>query len=240
MNTRYLAIALAIGAEAMIAVGMFLLIPFWMLTDEVRWLDFTVLTLINAIVVLNVIFPFVKMSDRSHKEVAGLGIRWSATGWYAALAILFMLFNIIYVAQNGEEACGFKIQAFVQAALLLLFLCGVLFSQESINKAREVYVEEQHKKRGKADVRGALTALLNAAERQRELDPETSRRIRDLVAEGRYITPSAATEAREADEAIIFDCEALATALEDFSPKNNITEDRLFRLENALRRRKRL
>lgn len=240
MNTRILTIALALGVEALIAVAAFVLIPDWVLTDDVRWLDFIVLTIINAIAVLNVIFPLVNLADRSHKEVAGLGLRWTACGWYMGLAFLFMLVNIIYVWQSGEEACSFAVQATVQGGLLLLLLAGILSSQASMDKAKQVYVEEKITKKGKADVRAALSALRNAAEGHRDMDPETRRRIMDAVAEGRYITPSAAADAREADEAIILDCEALATALTDFSLNKSIAEDRIFRLENDIRRRKRL
>ncbi len=240
MNTRILTIAFSIGIEVLFAIVVFALIPDWVLTDEIRWLDFIVLTIINVVCLLNVIFPFVNLSDKSHKEVAGLGIRWTATGWYIALALLFMLGCIIYVWQTGEEGCSFGLQALVQGALLLLFLGGIIASNASMDKAKQVYVEEQRTKKGKADVKAALADLRNATESHRDIDPELKRRILDAVAEGRYLTPSYAPEAREADEAIILDCEALATGLTDFSLNKSIAEDRLFRLENDIRRRKRL
>ncbi|MDE5585881.1 MAG: hypothetical protein K2I92_06005 [Muribaculaceae bacterium] len=114
MNTRIYTIAIAIAAEALIAVAMFVIIPDAVLSTSIRWLDFSVLTIINAIYALNVIIPFVDLSDRSHKEVATLGIRWTATGWYSALAFLFMLGNIIYAWNYYGDEWSFPVQATAQ------------------------------------------------------------------------------------------------------------------------------
>ena len=239
MNTRIYTIAIAIAAEALIAVAMFAIIPDAVLPDSIRWLDFSVLTIINAIYALNVIVPLVDLSDSSHKEVAALGIRWSATGWYSALAFLFMLGNIIYAWNNFGEAWSFPVQATTQGALLLFFLIGIVSSQASMKKAGDVYAEEEAKKRGKADVKGALAGVLDAASRQPELSPELRERIIRAAAEGRYIAPSSSAGARDADRAIIADCDALGFALGATQPSERNIEERLYRLENDIKLRKR-
>lgn len=239
MKTRISIIILTLAAIALIAVAFFVIIPDHVITDSIRWLDFAVMTVITAIYALNVLFPFIDESDRSHKEVASLGIRWTATGWYGALAFLFMVGNIIYDWQYGH-ACGFSVQATVQGALFLFFLMGIVSSRAAMRKAQDVYIAEKRTLKGKTEVKVSLAHLLSAAEARRDLSPETARRIRQAVAEGRYITPSLSEEAKDTDNAIMFDCDALATALIDFENNQTIIEDRLHRLETDIRRRKRL
>lgn len=239
MNTKIYTIALAIAAEALIAVAIFVIIPDAVLPDSIRWLDFSVLTIINAIYALNVLIPFVDLSDRSHKEVAALGLRWTATGWYSALAFLFMLGNVIYAWNNSGEAWSLSVQATVQGAFLLFFLIGIVSSQASMKKAGEVYAEEEATKRGKVDVKAALADMLEAASRQRELSPELRERIIKVAAEGRYLAPSSSVGARDADRAIIADCDALGFALGAAQPSERNIEERLYRLETDIKLRKR-
>ena len=240
MKTRISSIALAVAAEALTTVAIFVIIPDTVLSEKIRWLDFAVMTAIIAIYTVNVIFPFVDLADRSHKEAAGLGIRWAATGWYSALAFLFMAGNMIYAWQNGGEAFGFSLQAVVQGALLLFFLAGIVASRASMRKAQDVYADEETARRGKADVRASLSGLLGAAERRRELPRELLDRIRHASSESRYLTPSSAPGARDADRAIIDSCEAIESALADHSFNKRLIEDRLYRLENDIRQRRRL
>lgn len=239
MKTRISIIILALAAVILEAVVFFVLIPDRIISDGARWLDFAVMTVITAIYALNVIVPFVDLSDRSQSGVASLGLRWATTGWYSALAVIFIVVNLICEQLYGQS-CSLTLQATVQGALLLFFLMGAVSSRASMRKAREVFEAEKRTKQGKSDVKAALASLLSASERSGVLSPETVRKIRETVAEGRYITPSSSKEAKDADRAIIFDCDALAAALTDFTDNQSIIEERLHRLDSDIRLRRRL
>lgn len=240
MKTGTATIFIAVAAIALMASIFFHLIPDEVLPDNIRWLDFAVMTVIIAIFTGNVLYPFIDLSDKSHKEVAALGLRWSATGWYSALAFLFMLCNIIFAWQNGGKACSFSLQIIVQAAFLLFFMMGLVSSQAAMRKTQAVFNDEKDIMRGKADVCASLAELLSSAENKNDIQPEYMDRIRRIVSEGRYITPSSGQEAIEADRTIINGCISLESALSDFPNSKSIIEDRLLKLENYVLRRRRL
>ncbi len=240
MNTRLLTLILVLFAEAIIAIIFFYLIPIQILPTDIRWLDFIVLTVINIIFVLNILFPLVRLDDKSHQEVAGLGIQWTATGWYAALAFLFMVGNIIYAWQSLSPALSFGIQAIIQSILLLCFCGGIVASRASMQKAQEVYESESREKKGKADIKAALSDLLAKAENTPKLPAEITDRIRRISADTRYITPSGSAEAKKADKTIINDCDIIEVALSDYDMNREIITLNLSRLENDLKSRRSL
>lgn len=239
MQIRIFTILLSLAAEAILAVVFFVLIPHEWLADDLRWLDFAVMTVINSIWVCNILFPFVNLADRSHKEVGGLGLRWTATGWYSALAFLFLLANIIY-ARYESHAMGFGLQATIQAALLLLFLCGIVASKASIDKSRDVYVREMAVKKGKADIKAAVAGVLSAAEDTAAFPHELTGRIRRVASDTRYMAPSASAESTMADEKILDDCDSLMAYLTDPAMNKELIETCVGRLERDLQARRRL
>lgn len=240
MNTKISIILLALAAEALVGIGFFVLIPENAIPNNIRWLDFTVTTILVAIFTANMVIPLVNTSDKSHKEVAALGIRWTAVGWYSALAFLFMVCNIVYALPNEGAAISFRLQAMVQTVLFLGFLMGIVASQASMRKAKEVYAEEHAVKRGKSDVKASLMEMLSEAEIHNGIPEEVIEKIRQVSAEGRYLAPSSSEEARIADKAIIEDCNALMACFGDSQISSGKISDRLSRLESDIKRRKRL
>lgn len=240
MNTRISTILLAVAAEGLTAATFFLLLPYELLTDSIRWLDFAVITLIITLYTCHLAFPIIDMRDKSQRGVAGLGIKWWATLWYSILAILFMAGNIIYASLSYGDSCSFTFQAIVQGALLLFFLSGLVASHASMEKAAEVSDAESEARRGKAEVKASLTKLLNLTEWQRELTPELAGRVRRAVSEGRYLTPSVSAHAKVAERAIIDAAGSLCAVLDSVNPNQKIAEERLTRLEQAIAQRKRI
>ena len=240
MNIRYSTLILGAAAEIILAVVFFSLIPSDILSGDIRWLDFIVMSVINIIFILNVLFPLVTLDDRSHKEVAGLGIQWTATGWYAALAFLFLIGNIIYSWQSMSHPLSFGIQATVQSAILLFYLGGMVASRASMNKAQEVYSEQSAEKKGKADIKAAVAELLATAEDTPSIPADVAKRIRDIATEARYISPSGSSEAYEADKAIISDCDIIEVALREYEMNRDIISRQISRLEQDLKRRRSL
>lgn len=237
MQIRILTIFLSLAAEAILAVVFFALIPHDVLPADIRWLDFAVMTTINVVYVLNIFFPFVRTDDKSHKEVGGLGLRWAATGWYSALAFFFMLGNIIY-AWHETRAMGFGLQATIQAALLLSFLAGIVASMAAIDKTQEVYRREQAAKKGKADIKSAVAAVLAACGDQPDIPAEFTDRIRRIAADTRFISPSASAESRMADKKIINDCDNLEASLSACEMDSEEVAALITRLERDLQARK--
>ncbi|MDE6562422.1 MAG: hypothetical protein K2K75_13655 [Muribaculaceae bacterium] len=240
MNIRYSTLILGAAAEIILAVVFFSLIPSDILTGDIRWLDFIVMSVINIIFILNVLFPFVNLDDKSHKEVAGLGIQWTATGWYAALAFLFLIGNIIYSWQSMSHPLSFGIQATIQSAILLFYIGGIVASRASMNKSQEVYSEQSAEKKGKANIKAAVTSLLATTEETPLIPADITGRIRDIAADTRYISPSSTSEASEADKAIIRDCDIIEVALRDYEMNRDMISRQLSRLEQDMKRRRNL
>lgn len=240
MQIRILTILLSLAAEAILATVFFVLIPPETLPADIRWLDFGVMTVVNIVYVLNIFFPFVDTTDRSHKEVGALGIRWASTGLYTSLAFLFMLGNIIYASQNFSRAMSFGLQATIQAALLLFFFCGIVASTAAMEKTKEVYMREKIVKAGKADIRAAVAQVLAVAEDAPDIPGELTDRIRRISSDTRYISPTVSPESMKADKNIISDCDALEASLTDYKINREQVESQLARLERDLHRRKSL
>lgn len=240
MNIRYFTLILGAAAEIILAVVFFSLIPSSLLPSDIRWLDFIVMSVINIIFILNVLFPLVSLDDKSHKEVAGLGIQWTSTGWYSALAFLFLIGNIIYTWQTLSQPLSFGIQATIQSALLLFFLGGIVASRASMNKAQKVYSEQKAEKKGKESVKAAVASLLATAEDTPLIPADITKRIRDIFSDTRYISPSGSPEASKADKAIISDCDIIEVALRDYEMNRDMIAQQLSRLEQDLKRRRNL
>lgn len=240
MNIRYSTLILGAAAEIILAVVFFSLIPSDILPGDIRWLDFVVMSVINIIFILNVLFPLVTLDDKSHKEVAGLGIQWTATGWYASLAFLFLIGNIIYSWQSLSHPLSFGIQATIQSIFLLFFMGGIVASRASMNKAQEVYSEQSAEKKGKANIKAAVASLLATAEDTPSIPADITGKIRDIAADTRYISPSGSLEASKADKAIINECDIIEVALSDYEMNRDMISRQLSRLEQDMRRRRNL
>ncbi len=240
MNIKYFTILLGIAAEIILAVVFFSLIPLELLQNDVRWLDFLVMSVINIIFILNVLFPLVALEDKAHKEVAGLGIQWTSTAWYSVIAFLFIIGNIIYSWQALSPALSFGIQATIQSILLLCFLGGIVASRASMAKAQEVYIEQKEEKKGKVSIKAAVGTLLANAEDTPLLPTELTERIRKIYSDTRYISPSGSKEAIIADKAIIQDCDIIQAAFCDYEMNQKLISQQLTRLENDLIRRRNL
>lgn len=240
MQIRISTILLSLATEAIWAVVFFSLIPADVIPADIRWLDFAVMTAINIVYVLNILFPFVNFADKSHKEVSALGIRWSSTGLYTAIAFLFLLANILYAWRNSSPAMGFGLQATVQAALLLLFIGGVVASKASMEKAKEVHEKEMIMKRGKADIKAAVGAVLAAAEGAPGVPRELTDRLRRIASATRYISPSASADSMLADKKIIEDCDRLRAYFADYGMNKDQIADCVTKLDRDLRARKAL
>ncbi len=237
MNLRYLAIALAVGAEALLAVLFFALIPEDMMARNIRWLDFIVTSIVLGLCVFNLLKPMVNLQDKSARQVGGLGIRWFSVGWYSVLALLFMTVNI-FIAYDGGEAMSFSWQTFCQGVLLLLFLCGLLASEFSIKKTADVYQSEQMLKSGKVDIKTEVSRLLYAAQDSVGVPSEIKEKIETVLGETRFITPSVSPEALSADRAIIENCRIIIPALSDFEMNKSLINTRLSQLERDMQRRR--
>lgn len=237
MNLRYLAIALAVGAEALLAVLFFALIPEDIIAGNVRWLDFIVASIVLGLWVFNILKPMVNLQDNSSRQVGGLGIRWFSVGWYSVLAMLLMVVNI-FIVSDGGTAMSFGWQAFCQGILLFLLLCGLLASEFSIKKTADVYKSEDMLKSGKADIKTEVSRLVYAAEDNAGVPSEIKDRIRTISGETRFITPSVSPEALSADRTILEDCRTIVPALSDYEMNKALINARLSQLERDIQRRR--
>lgn len=238
MKNKYLAILLALFGEGLLALIFFLLIPDYALTDGVRVLDFLVVSVVYCLWVYNIITPLVNLKDPAHRQVGGLGIRWMAVAIYSALALLLVLGNLIYSWSGNGPGMSFAVQAVIQGILLFILLGGLLSARGSEQKTAEVYQKEQRHQQGKQDVRAALSSLLYEIQETPDVPHEIKDRVKGMVDETRYITPSSSAEALDIDSRIIGACEILRSALYDYEINKASIQARVEQIERDLRRRR--
>ncbi|MDE7414520.1 MAG: hypothetical protein K2N05_12145 [Muribaculaceae bacterium] len=238
MKNKYLSILLALFGEGLLALIFFLLIPQEVLTDETRVLDFIVVSVIYGLWVYNIITPLVNLSDPARRQVGGLGIRWVAVGIYSVLALLLVLGNLIYSWSGNDPGMSFAIQAVIQGVLLFVLLGGLLSARGSEQKTAEIHEKEQLHKQGKQDVRAALSGLLFEMQETPGIPHEINERVKGMVDEVRYITPSSSAEALDIDSRIIGGCEILRSALYDYDINKVSIQARVEQIERDVQRRK--
>lgn len=240
MNLRIFSIVLGLLGEALIAIIFFALIPEDFLPSNVRVLDFIVVSIVYGLWIYNILKPMINFADRSHKQVAGLGIRWAAVGWYSILALAFVIGNIVVVGIDDVSPMSFGLQAVIQGFLFLLFLGGLLASEFSMKKAAEVNRSEHIAKQGKADIKSAVSSLVAAAEDSTSVPQEIVNRLKEILAETRYITPSGSSEAETADISIRNCCEILRPTFSDYTINKDVVERYIAQLERYIKRRRQL
>lgn len=239
MKIKPMAIVLGLVGQAIIALASFCLIPDSCLPGNVRFLDFTVTSVVYWLWGSNLCIAPADMGDASGRNESALGISWKVICWYSALAIVFMAVNI-FLAGGNSGALGFKVQLAVQFALLLLFLAAAYMLSSSAGSAKGKRVRVQRLKSGKDDLKKAIDSLVEIALADNNLPDDLRRRIETLALDTRYVNPSDTKEALVLDKSIISDCAILRPELSDFEMHHDDIYKNMAHLERHLKRRRRL
>lgn len=179
--------------------------------DNILWLNIVVTSVVFWLMGWSFGLEPVNLSDRSSRQVGGLGIKWVSTLTYSVCAIGFMV--VCGVMGYGAEGVPFKWQIIIQAGLVFLLLLGMLAAANASEKAGDLHRAEAMKSRGKEDVRFALADLAREAEAARGVPAELVSSLRRISEDSRYVTPSDSRAAVEADYRILTVANRLRPAL---------------------------
>ncbi len=237
MNLSIISIILSLIGEGLIAFIFFFVIPDKTFIPEVRILDFVVVSIVYWLWTYNALKPAVDLRGKAHKQVGGLGIRWAAVTWYSILALLLIAVNIVLFLLD-EEPMGFKSQICLQAVFLFLFGAALLASERSMEKTVQVAESDERIKVGKSTVKSAISNLLIEVEDMQGIPENVKGRLREILAETRYLTPSSSPSAKEADELIEEDCRILHASIYDYDMNRDAIEKLIGKLERDMQRRR--
>ncbi|MDE6272578.1 MAG: hypothetical protein K2M31_06185 [Muribaculaceae bacterium] len=214
------------------------IVPPEALSDKVRILDAIVVSAVFSLLTLSMMSPMVNLKDPSHKQVGGLGIKWSVLGIYSVAAIVTVIGCLGYSWAKHEDIISFPIQLALQLFYLFFLLSGLLAAKSSADYTESVYREERKLKQGKADLKSAMSGLLRAAEDTPGVERSVITRIRSLSDDCRYVTPSDSAEARDLDFEIENQCALIKPALYDPELNKDFIERNLTLLERNFERRR--
>lgn len=204
-------------------------------TASVKWLDFSVLSVLLWISALNASFFRIDSAARSQKAIGGLGIRWSGLIGYATVVTLFLI-SAVALNLSGTHI-SFAWQIASQVLLLLLFIFINYAAMTSRQKVSEVEKAEQTLRKGKIVIAQSLQQTVFVAE-DRNIPEEVVFRLKRLADDARFLTPSSARESTEADDLIREDCEQIKAALFDYDMNREFIGRLISQLERDMQRRK--
>ena len=232
MNSKVFSIILGVAGQFLI-VALFV----WVFDDyifggaDVKWLDFSVVSVLYWLWALSLCIPAINTKDKSQKAIGGLGIKLYATTMYTVIALGYALIAM------GSFA--FKWQLCFQIIFFFCWLVAINMSFKASEKTKEVYEEEQVMKIGKANIKSALqNAYYNAQDKH--FPAELVERLKRLSDEARYITPSVSADARMLDIKIESDCDSIRIASADFKMNEAKIVQTIYQLENDVQRRKKI
>ena len=240
MMKKLLLILLALGGEALLVFLFFFLIPPSVLSDNLRILDFIVVSVIYLVWIYNIARPAVRLDSESQKDIGGLGIRWSFTFWYSILALAVVIIPLAYTWSEGVEPLGFKAQLAIQCALLLILLIGFVSAEHGKDQVDKVYKEEKILKKEKTDIRNSLRELVFVAEDNPSTPEEVKKRLKRLSDDSRYLSPSVSADASMLDSRLLECYEQLKGALYDPEINKERINALLGQLERDYERRRKL
>lgn len=239
MKIRTSSALLAAAGQVLILCLFLFVLPDYIFGElKVMWLDFVVLSIVYWLWVWLCIVPPVNMADSSSREVGGMGIKWTGVIWYSSLAVIVAA-GCLLMYNSGTEI-AFKWQIIIQAFLLFAFLLSVSSSMAATEKAGQMYRKEQMIKSGKRDIKLAIGETLAAAEDSHDVPADVAARLRSVLGETRFISPSSTAEATSTDARIADDCLRLRGAFTDYTMNKQSITELLDRLERDMSRRKSL
>lgn len=207
-----------------VIVTTFLCFDLGFATDDVRYLSLAVAILAYSLFFVDLLTPWVNWSDKSHKSIAGLGLRWSSIFFYAIAAV------IAIVAMNYYDL-SFTVQAIVHAILLLGLLLGVVGMLSATSITGKVYQQEQAMRRDIVDLKGAVLRL-KVKMAGCELPEDITNRLRAWEESLRYISPSKSAEAHEIEKQMSSEIDNLGRMVGDYT----LNEERILKSISTLER----
>lgn len=223
MNTKTILSRLAfLFGEAIIIASFFL----WKgdIQNNIFVLNLIVSSIIYSLLFVDVLVPWIKLNDKSQRQVGSIGLRWIITWSYAIAAICVMLIC------NLAITTSFELQLIIHCCLtffLILGFVGVLYSS---SKVVEIYEQESTDRYGITEMKQVMISLKNTMTDNPPLPNSYIERINTLEENIRFISPSNNPEAPILEKQFIDTIKEITIAI----PNHSINQEKIaFNLKKA-------
>jgi hypothetical protein len=217
--------------------GVILLITGFMiwgvyLPTEVLILNIIVVTIIYALLFVDVLLPWVQWSDPSQRSIGTLGLRWTLTVIYAIVAILLM------VIANLVFQWWFVWQLFAHGVLWVLLILAFVSFFSSYAKVAQVHQQEEQNSKGVQLMKNAIELVTVLMIENSGLSETFINRVHTIKDELRYLAPSNTPEARTLEAEFVQTANELALAIPNYTTNSEQVEKLLSKLEHIYKIRK--
>ncbi len=188
--STFLSIIAWIGGEVLIYFAFTL----WCtLEQDILILNMAVSALLYTFLFIDTLVPWIRIKDKSSKDVGVLGLRGLSLTLYLIAAIAVMILcNTVWV-------CTFNIQLIVHCGLLLCFLFAIIMQVYTGEHIQDVHQAEEQVRRNIVNIRRTAQRLQMALDTA-NLPPQQTNRLRTLCDNLRYISPSSQAEAQQLEQ----------------------------------------
>lgn len=210
MNSKKIvSILLLLAGEALIIISF--LIFGKNFSTEILSLNIVVSTIIYALFFIDILFPMVNFSDKSHKSIGSLGLRWFFTLLYTIAAILVMFFF------NYGTPVIFTFQLIIHSILFFFLLFGLFSAAISAQKTQAIYSEEKQIRDGLEDMKKETKKVQLKLEKMKDISKDISKDIinitNDLQENLRYLSPCDNPDAFELEASYLLQMRAVNDSL---------------------------
>lgn len=219
-----------IGGEAII-IAAFILFKGG-LADNIFVLNIVVFSLIYGLFFVDVLVPWIDLTDKSQKKIGSLGLRWFFTWLYAIVAITAMLVgNLVF-------QWSFSFQIILHSILLFLLILGFVASITSSDKVKEVNRQETLNRSGILEMKNAMRNLKDKMNDLSSLPESFITRVNELEKSLRFISPSNSNEAYDLEHTFTNVIHEITFAISDYSMNEEKIENNLKKAERIYQNRK--
>ena len=219
-----------------IIIGYGLIIMGFVLFGENLKLNIMILDIIMACFIFTqfvefILVPMINLGQKAHKEVAMMGIHYTAIYLSSLISIIIIIGGIVY-------DIAFKYQLLTQIAVIFLFLMGRLATLHAGDKAQNIYDKEHKLFSGKEMVTKEFDELLDYVSDAKVPDQNLLSQLNAIRDSLRYITPSGNTEAQRLEKAFCDKIYDIKVLLRDYSHNEENIATAIEALKITLAKRK--
>lgn len=219
-----------IGGEAIIIAAFTLFGS--KLANDIFVLNILISSLIYGLFFVDVLVPWVDLSDKSQKKIGSLGLRWFFTWLYAIAAISVMVLG------NVAFEWSFSLQIIIHSILLFLLILGFVASITSSDKVKEVYKQETLNRSGIIEMKNAMRNLKDKITDLSSLPDSFITRVNTLEESLRFISPSNSNEAYDLEHNFTNTIHEITIAVSNYSMNEEKIENNLNKAERIYQNRK--
>ncbi len=175
-------------------------------------LNIVVTSIVYLILFIDTVSPLVIFKDKSQLPAGSIGIRWFFTFFYILFALIVMVvFNLIFNINIVS-------QLLIHGILFFMLLLGFYFGFSSSQNVDSVMAEENKTRVQLGEMQISTKEVVAKLEQMKNMPPEFLLRMKVLLENLRFISPSNTLEASNLEESYLMEIVKLKDCLIDFSP----------------------